>query len=930
MSAENADPMLLLFQQDTNAAAGVLLEALAVLAVDLNHATPLEPLERAVRQIKACSLIVGQTEAVTLARAIEVSFSALRAGAPFSNRLVSDLVEACHLLKNLAAISLSETPNERPTELIEQVANRLCQSGDPVPTIVSVKPPEPAPVPVPPPPPIITPTKGEAKPQAAPPSKNSQVQALMELFREETRSLCETLSSGLVELESSAGDPRKIEPLMRAAHSIKGAARIVDCEPAVDVAHVMEELLVMAQKGKRLLNANDIDLLLKGVDLLGELVTADLVTWAATNQQRAHQIAAAIQSNIDGVPAKAAEAKSVPPEPAPAPTPVPVLQAASPALPPPVTPPTAAQSQESADQKERVVRVSAQSLTRLLSLAGESLVEARWLQPFARSMLKLKKYQDYLADVLEELQRQENLMGTERGQRLTEEARQQLSGCRQVLAERIDEFEIHARRSDDLNSRLYREVIASRMRPFADGTHGLSRMVRDVARQLGKNIQFEVIGQDTDVDRDILDKLEAPLGHLLRNAVDHGMETPEERRAASKPETGRIRLEARHHAGVLNITIQDDGRGIDKDRLKQKIVDRKLINADLASKLSDPELYDFLFLPGFSTADKVTAVSGRGVGLDVVQAMAQAVGGTIRVTSKLGKGTTFELNLPITLSVLRAVLVRISGDPYALPLNRSDRLLKLPASSINTLEGKPHIEVDGRNIGVVPAHLVLELPPGQQNNEEHSIVLFGDRSQQYGLLVEGFLGEQDLVVRPLDPRLGKVPNISAAALLEDGSPVLIIDVDDVIRSAANLVQEGRLRHHRHIKTEAPKRRKRVLVVDDSAIVREVERQMLLSRGYDVDIAVDGVDGWNALRGGGYDLIVSDIDMPRMTGLELIRAIRSEPKVQSTPVIIVSYKDREEDRVRGLDAGANYYLTKSSFHDGRFLGSVEELIGGPDE
>ena len=285
--------------------------------------------------------------------------------------------------------------------------------------------------------------------------------------------------------------------------------------------------------------------------------------------------------------------------------------------------------------------------------------------------------------------------------------------------------------------------------------------------------------------------------------------------------------------------------------------------------------------------------------------------------------------MPITLSVVRAVLVRIAGDPYALPLNRTDRLIRLTADKVRTLEGKPHFETDGRHVGLVPAHLVFDMPAGEQSPDEVCVVLIGDRHHQYGLVVEGFLGEQDLVVRPLDARLGKVPNVAAAAILEDGSPVLIVDVDDVTRSVALLVHEGKLRHHRPV-PKGKRRKKRVLVVDDSAIVREVERQMLQGRGYEVDIAVDGADGWNAVRTGGYELVVSDIDMPRMTGLEFVRAIRADPRVQSTPVVVVSYKDRDEDRVRGLEAGANYYLTKSSFHDGRFLKAVEDLIGGPED
>ena len=226
----------------------------------------------------------------------------------------------------------------------------------------------------------------------------------------------------------------------------------------------------------------------------------------------------------------------------------------------------------------------------------------------------------------------------------------------------------------------------------------------------------------------------------------------------------------------------------------------------------------------------------------------------------------------------------------------------------------------------MPVHRLLDLPPPETKREDDlTVVVVSDRFHQYGLLVDDFLGEQDLVVRPLDARLGKLPNVNAAALLDDGSPVLILDVDDLARSAAGLVQDGRLRHERTARTVAVRKR-RVLVVDDSAIVREAERQLLLGRGYDVDLAVDGQDGLNALKQGDYDLVVSDIDMPRMTGLEFVRAIRLEPRIQSLPVVIVSYKDRDDDRLRGLQAGANAYLTKSSFHDGKFLDTIEDLIG----
>ena len=495
----------------------------------------------------------------------------------------------------------------------------------------------------------------------------------------------------------------------------------------------------------------------------------------------------------------------------------------------------------------------------------------------------------------------------------------------------MEEF---ARGSEDLSSRLHHEVLASRMRPLADGIRGFPRLVRDLARELGKQARFEVAGETTGVDRDILDRLEAPLNHLIRNALDHGLETPEDRRAAGKSPMGTIRLEARHRAGMLQIVLSDDGRGIGLERLRAKVVERGLTTAAMAARLSEAELLDFLFLPGFSTKEQVTEVSGRGVGLDVVQSMVHAVRGSVRVASRPGKGTRFVLQLPITVSVIRALLVEIAGEPYAFPLSRIDRIFMLDRKDLRELEGKPHAMLDDQPVGLVEAVAVLELPADvvRKAGELMPVVVASDRSHRFGVVVDRFLGERDLRVSPLDARLGKVPNINSSSVLENGWPVLIVDVEDLIRSIDNLLSGRRLGK---LAAEAVAERqtqhaKRVLVVDDSITVRELERQLLESRGYVVDTAVDGVDGWNAIRTAHYDLVVSDIDMPRMDGIQLVRHIKEDARLKAIPVVVVSYKDREEDRIRGLDAGADAYLTKSSFHDQTFLTTVADLIGGAKE
>ena len=493
---------------------------------------------------------------------------------------------------------------------------------------------------------------------------------------------------------------------------------------------------------------------------------------------------------------------------------------------------------------------------------------------------------------------------------------------------RLETIEEFARGSEDLSGRLHHEVLASRMRPLADGVRGFPRLVRDVSRQLGKQVKFEVVGETTGVDRDILDGLEAPLNHLIRNALDHGLETPEERRAAGKNPAGTIRLEARHRAGMLQIILGDDGRGIDLDRLRVKVVEKGLTTAPVVSRLSEAELLDFLFLPGFSTKEEVTEISGRGIGLDVVQSMVQAVRGSVRVSSQLGKGTRFILQLPLTVSVIRALLAEIAGEPFAFPLNRIDRILMLDRHDIRDLEGKPHMLLDDQPVGLVEAAQVLELPAAPRENSRLAVVVASDRSHRFGVVVDRFLGERDLRVAPLDLRLGKVPNLNSSSVLENGWPVLIIDVEDLIRSIDNLLsgrQIKKLSAEAAVPEEA-RGPKRVLVVDDSITVRELERQLLENRGYTVDVAVDGVDGWNAVRSGRYDLVVSDIDMPRMNGIQLVAHIKEDARLKAIPVIIVSYKDREEDRIRGLDVGANFYLTKSSFHDQTFLDTVVDLIG----
>jgi two-component system sensor histidine kinase and response regulator WspE len=746
--------------------------------------------------------------------------------------------------------------------------------------------------------------------------------SLLELFRLEAENQTAILTGGLLELERSPGTPQQLQGLLRALHSLKGAARIVNLQTGVRVAHAMEDCFVAAQNGSLSLGQTEIDLLLRGVDLLLQVSTVadgDMAAWEARHAADTRKLLSEL-ANLAASAARAAPG----PEAAP-----PGAGATRRALEKSLwqAHPVAARKH---DLPERVLRLTAENLNRLLALAGESLVESRWLRPFSDSMQRLKRLQ---AEVTQSLETLRHALGGATTGDLVEshlaEAFQRLAECQQFLREKLDELDLYDRRSANLSQRLYLEVLRARMRPFGEGVRRFPRMVRDLARALGKEVRLEIRGDSTQVDRDILERLEGPLMHLLRNAVDHGCEIRAERVRAGKPPEALIRLEAHHSAGILVVTVSDDGAGIDPKVLRELVVRRKLTSAPAAEKLGEVELLGFLFLPGFTMKDEVTEISGRGMGLDVVQTMVKSVRGSIRVNSQPGRGTRFQLHLPLTLSVLRALLVSVGGEPYAFPLARISRTLKLPRDKIQVLEGRHYFSLGSQPVGLLTAHQVLDCEP-QSLGDELSVVVFGERDTRYGLIVDRFLGERELVVQPLDPRLGKVRDIISAALMEDGSPVLIVDVEDMLSSIERLIAAGSLAKVAPELTgpDVPGR-KRILAVDDSLTVRELERKLLAGHGYVADVAVDGLDAWNAVRAGRYDLVIADVDMPRMDGIELATLIKQDPHLKSVRVLIVSYKEGEEDRRRGLEAGADYYLTKGSFHDETLLQAVADLIGAPE-
>lgn len=892
MSGESINPVMLeLFRSELETHTAALSEGLLQLESVPSAGGPLEGLMRAAHSIKGAARIVDIAPAVRLAHVMEDAFVAARQGhRALDSVAIDSLLQATDLLRGIAAHADDPAWLQQQAPDIDDLVAAMAEETASAANPGGETPPLPA---------------TEAPPAESAQQENTPDPAMLELFRGEAEAQLALLMDGLLQLETSPGDSAAHETLMRAAHSLKGAARMVGIDTAVRLAHAMEDVFVAVQRNGLELRSEAVDVLLQATDLLQRLgQSPDIADWCRQHTDDVSRLGALLADILAGreieAPAAAAAAG------------------------------TSAPADAGSPRADSAIRVSSESLNRLMGLAGEVQVEARWLRPFADGLQHIKQYQSELIGLLDRLRDTlDSPHIDEFARNLFNDALRRAGDCRHLLTDRLGELEEYDRRTHNLAGRLNREVVASRMRPFADGVHGFQRMVRDISRSLGKQVRLDIRGLETRVDRDILGKIEAPLNHLLRNALDHGIETPEARAAAGKPEQAHLRLQAMHSAGMLSIIVEDDGRGMDLEVLRRKVVDKQLVSAEMAKDLSESELMEFIFLPGFSTRSEVTEISGRGVGLDVVHSVVQEMHGLVNAVSHPGRGMRFHMQLPLTLSVMRSLLVEIAGEPYAVPLAQINRTLRLDRGQIQIMEGRQYFTLGNHHIGLVAANQLLGLPEGPPEADEACILVLGERLDRYGFVVDRFLGERTLVVNPLDPRLGKLKDIAACAVLEDGRPCLILDVDDLLRSADLLIAGARLDRIEQTHSRRPvKTGKRILVVDDSITVREVERNMLANIGYEVEVAVDGMDGWNAVRMGDYDLVISDIDMPRMNGFEFVSQIKQDPGLKHTPVMIVSYKDREEDRNRGLEVGADYYLTKGSFQDATLINAVQDLIGEP--
>ncbi|OYD88946.1 hybrid sensor histidine kinase/response regulator [Nostoc sp. 'Peltigera membranacea cyanobiont' 213] len=479
-------------------------------------------------------------------------------------------------------------------------------------------------------------------------------------------------------------------------------------------------------------------------------------------------------------------------------------------------------------------------------------------------------------------------------------------------------------RLEQLSSDLEEGIRTLRLLPFATIFNLFPRMVRDLAQQQGKLVELILEGKDTLADKRLLEEMKDPLMHILRNAIDHGIEPPQERERLGKPTTATIRLKAYQTPTNIVLEISDDGRGLDLDRIKQIAVKRGICGEEELAAMTPSQIQALIFAPGFSTAPLVTEISGRGVGLDVVQTNVEKLKGTIQVESFPGQGCTLRVNLSITLATAHVLIVQVNEMPYAIPVEFVQTACLIKSEEIFPLEGRDTIIRDSQPISIVQLADLLELPPmpsGLTQETALSCIILQVGQAQLGVVVDALVDEQDILIKPQSQLLKRVRNVSGATILGTGDVCMVLNPQDLVKSARSRSQSISSTQTRQLAPTKPT----VLLVEDSIATRTQEKRILETAGYQVITAVDGLDGFNKLRSHAVDAVVSDVQMPNLDGFGLTAKIRQYQEYSELPIILVTSLASDEDKRRGAEAGANAYIIKGSFNQEALLSTLKRLV-----
>lgn len=764
----------------------------------------------------------------------------------------------------------------------------------------------------------------------------------LQTFRAEAEERLHNMAEGLMMLENAPGDEELLKKLFREAHTLKGAAGMMGFDVVRDLSHRVEDLLSSLQKGQITLNKNRADILLETLDRIEELLPDNDTCQVSEIDISGlmERLALANDSHdIDSSSKEMQAGQTVRPVAAPG------ISAETPSNEPETPPRPAAATRNrnivsaveaatgveaSTRGADPTIRVNIERLDKLLNLMGEIHVnqidsesQVHELSDLQQSARELRNVFSSLADQVEDLKHNsgaDQIASFSEKLIQAEHRAEAISGSIDDAASRFKENTASRGLAlDELQDR----TLQVRMLPLTNIFNIYPRVIRDASSAGSKIVQLQTSGEDTELDKRILEQISDPLMHIIRNCVDHGIEAPSVRGAAGKPEQGTIRLNAYQRGDRVEIEIEDDGAGIDPEKVRKTAIEKGLLEVN--DELSDEDLIDLIFRPGFSTAETITEISGRGVGLDVVKSNIEKLEGFVNVESEPGTGTRFTVSLPVTLAVIKGLLVESSDARFVIPLSSVKEMVAVPEKDIRTLGSRRSFLM--RDIAIPIIDLLEYLGGGETERagKRSQVVVVGSDKFMLGLEVGRLLGEQEVVIKPLGVFLGSLPYIAGLTILGSGEAVVVLNISQLARKVKEGTPGQHKVKHEHQAGIPVTRRKTVLVVEDSLVVRELQRNILENAGYDVDTAVDGTDALAQLLQKPADCVVTDIEMPRMNGFDLTSAIRKTEDLRDTPVIMVTSCSNDSDKKLGIEVGADAYVIKGSFDQEILLKMIERLV-----
>lgn len=760
---------------------------------------------------------------------------------------------------------------------------------------------------------------------------------IMEDFLIEAFELIEQIDHDLVELESNPEDLELLNRIFRVAHTVKGSSSFLNFDVLTELTHHMEDVLNKARKGELKITPDIMDVVLESVDMMKGLLSSirDHGNDTAAGIDIKNICARLTQISEGEAPAAAPEAPATPvaelasepakePEPAAPAEEAPEISDAelsklsdseveaeierllkvrkaedqarraskgiapkspseiAPAASSTSAPAAKAESKEKDGDKkvpaassgavaqEQTIRVEVKRLDHLMNLIGELVLGKNRL---------LKIYDD-----VEE--RYE-------GEKFLEELNQVVSSLSLVTTD------------------IQLAVMKTRMLPIAKVFNKFPRMIRDLSRDLGKQIDLEISGEETELDKSIVEEIGDPLVHIIRNSCDHGIEDPETRKAAGKPEKGLVQLKAYNEGNHIVVEIVDDGKGLDADMLKSKSIEKGIITEREADAMSEKEAFGLIFRPGFSTAAKVTNVSGRGVGMDVVKTNIEKLNGIIDIESEVGKGTVMKLKIPLTLAIIQSLLVGTQEEFYAIPLASVLETVRVPIDDIYTIDGKNVLRLRDEVLSLVRLSDVFGVEKAFDGGDQTYVVIIGVAEAKLGIIVDTLVGQEEIVIKSMGDYLQNIPGIAGATIRGDGRVTLIIDVGAMMEMAKDIKVDIRAEIEDSTKAKEKPSDYKVLIVDDSKMDRTIMQKALEPTGVTIIEATNGVEALNIVKSGehSFDAILIDIEMPRMDGYTLAGEIRKYSKYRNLPLIAVTSRTSKTDRLRGVEVGMTEYITK---------------------